>query len=281
MFIVNGNVGMKAREVRFLKDFDRRILALLKDREMYPMEMAKALGVNEQTLYYHVRKLEAAGFIRPVRSVFVGGIRTTYYALTSEAFFERVGDFHPIRRIPSEPPRILKGIVENGEFVAKIVVGSPMSHGELGTAARDIEAVSDLGLFLGSFLNTTELSTVRDTFVKDLTGSFVVVGGPLVNMVMKKINSKLPIRFEKDRWKVFSRLTKKRYVGDDVGIVMNVENPFSKRRRILVVAGCTHRGTRAAVVALVKHSTSLSMTNVVRGLDLDSDGVIDDAKVLE
>ena len=34
-----------------------RILQLLSEKEMYPMEVAKKLGVHEQKVYYHIRKL--------------------------------------------------------------------------------------------------------------------------------------------------------------------------------------------------------------------------------
>ncbi len=44
-----------------------RILKLGAERQMYAREMARALGLSEQTVYYHVRRLIAAGLLEVVR----------------------------------------------------------------------------------------------------------------------------------------------------------------------------------------------------------------------
>jgi predicted transcriptional regulator len=36
---------------------------MLSEREMYPLEIAKKLGIHEQKVYYHIRKLARAGAI--------------------------------------------------------------------------------------------------------------------------------------------------------------------------------------------------------------------------
>ncbi|MCS7115938.1 MAG: winged helix-turn-helix domain-containing protein, partial [Nitrososphaerales archaeon] len=35
-----------------------KILSLIAKRSMYPAEIAKTLGIYEQTIYYHIRRLE-------------------------------------------------------------------------------------------------------------------------------------------------------------------------------------------------------------------------------
>jgi predicted transcriptional regulator len=40
-----------------------KILVMLSEREMYPLEIAKKLGIHEQKVYYHIRKLARAGAI--------------------------------------------------------------------------------------------------------------------------------------------------------------------------------------------------------------------------
>ena len=39
------------------------ILTMLNKKEMYPLEIARQLGVHEQNVYYHIRKLAKAGAI--------------------------------------------------------------------------------------------------------------------------------------------------------------------------------------------------------------------------
>jgi predicted transcriptional regulator len=38
-----------------------KILTLLSKKEMYPLEVARQLGMHEQKVYYHIRKLAKAG----------------------------------------------------------------------------------------------------------------------------------------------------------------------------------------------------------------------------
>jgi predicted transcriptional regulator len=61
------------KEINILKDAQNlkmmlgslswKILTLLSKKEMYPLEVAKHLGVHEQKVYYHIRKLCKAGAI--------------------------------------------------------------------------------------------------------------------------------------------------------------------------------------------------------------------------
>jgi DNA-binding MarR family transcriptional regulator len=41
-----------------LNNVSWRILVMLSEKEMYPLEMAKVLKIHEQKVYYHIRKLE-------------------------------------------------------------------------------------------------------------------------------------------------------------------------------------------------------------------------------
>jgi len=290
MLILNDkNMGINAKEIKFLGYVDEKILSLLKNKEMYPMEIAKVLRMNEQTIYYHIKKLSKMKIIKPTRKIFVGGIKATYFSLSSDAFFFKVREFKRIIKIPQKLPKILKGIIENGNLISKIVVGSPISHGDFGTFSRDIESVSDLSLFIGSFLEVPNIATIRDTMVKNIKQNLIIVGGPRVNGIMKKMNSKLPIFFDKN-WKIVSTLSGKTYSGDNIGIIMNIENPFIKKNRVLIVSGKSHRGTKSSIISLIKHFEKIGEKNkfskkyiahVVRGMDKDYDGIIDDVEILE
>jgi hypothetical protein len=68
-----------------------------------------------------------------------------------------------------------------------------------------------------------------------------------------------------------------------------MESPFSKGKEILVLSGRRFKGTRAAIVAIVKYLKKIAEGNkfngniarVVRGIDRDADGIIDDVEILE
>ena len=275
MITIDGDFGIGTKEVDILSRVDKRILKLLLRRDMYPMEMARELGMNEQTLYYHIKKLKRSGFIVESKRALVGGIKTTYFSLASKAFLIRIGEFSRVT-LSKNVPKILDGFVKNGRLDALVIVGSPVSHGRFGNVSRDIESVSDLSMFLGHFAYSG-LATVRDTNVRDASKNMIVVGGPAVNTVMEKLNTHLKIHFDM-RWNI---VAKKTYVHEDIGIVVRARNPWNKSAHVLVLAGRSYRGTRSAVVALVKHFDELTGANVVRGYDRDSDGVIDEVKILE
>ena len=63
-----------------------KILLLLSEREMYPMEIAKKLGIHEQIVYYHIRKLVKAGVVRVVKEAEKKGAIAKYYHAAYPAF---------------------------------------------------------------------------------------------------------------------------------------------------------------------------------------------------
>lgn len=68
----DGNT-QKVKEISIMQDAQKlkmildklswKILAMLFEEEMYPLEIARQLGVHEQKVYYHIRKLAKAGAI--------------------------------------------------------------------------------------------------------------------------------------------------------------------------------------------------------------------------
>ena len=67
-----------------------KILTILSQKEMYPLEIAKQLGMHEQKVYYHIRKLAKAGAITVVREENKKGATAKYYKTASPAFRYRV-----------------------------------------------------------------------------------------------------------------------------------------------------------------------------------------------
>lgn len=193
----------------------------------------------------------------------------------------------------------LEPFVSNGKLDALIVLGSPEPHGLAKVRAKDGLFATDLGLFLGTFLNyIPEVSTKLDTEVKeeDLKNNLILIGGPGVNAITAKVNSKLPIMFErikeKENWysEFHSNISGKNYSEEGCGIIVKAKNPFDKTKDVLVIAGRRISGTRAAILAFLQKFDEICNGNsydskvfakVVEGIDKNSDGVIDSVEFLE
>jgi len=263
-----------------------RILFLLAKKPGYPREIASKLNVHEQKVYYHIRNLEKAGVIKVVRKEERGGAITKFYALTKPSFFMRFKELEPMKRIPRSSGW-LEPFVVDGKLNAKIVVGSPDPHGPERARSRDAYYAIDLGLFIGSFLTDTRPSVNLDVEMhgEDMKENLIVIGGPVINRVTKVLNDRLPVKFDA-RKNIFSTLSKRTYRRDECGIIVKAANPFSKDKKILVIAGKRYSGTRAAIIALLKRFDEISKghradARIVEGLDMDGDGIVDDAKILE
>ena len=284
----------KEIDLRHLKHFNSElssdILKLLSSKVMYPMEIARALKVHEQRVYYHIRNLERAKLIQVAKSEPVGGVLTHSYTLSQPAFFVKLKEFE-VTRQPAIQPRgepFLEPFITEGKFNAHLIVGSPDPHGPEKARSRDGYYGMDLALFLGSFLNNVDRLHVQlDTEASgaDLRDNLILIGGPVVNSVTQKVNSSLPIFFDDKARCIRSKLSKKKYFDDEIGVIVKTKNPFNDRKSILVVAGKRYAGTRAAIIAFLRYFNDLTKGNVykkgnparvVEGIDKDADGVVDD-----
>ncbi len=275
----------------------RRILVELARKQAYPMDLAKKLKVNEQKIYYHIRKLEKARIIEVAKTEIVQGTQANFYSVVQPAFVVRFREFEETRRIAGmeeEPISFLEPFIEDGQLNATVIVGSPDPHGPEKARSRDGYYGIDLALFLGTFVNSiTRLNVKLDTEARteDLKNNLIIVGGPVINTVTAKINSKLPVRFDKqNNWDVKSTVSGKTYHTDETGIIVKARNPFNPKKYVLVVAGKRYAGTKAVMIAFIKKFNEIIKGNnhnnkidakVVEGVDLDSDGIVDDAEVLE
>jgi predicted transcriptional regulator len=273
------------------------ILNELSKHAMYPMELAKKLKVNEQRIYYHIRNLENAKIITEVRSNIIQGATAHYYALKEPAFVVRFKEFQTTQKIKEleiQPKSFLEPFIEDGKLNASIIVGSPDPHGPEKARSRDGYYGIDFALFLGTHLNyVTNLHVRLDTEVRteDLQNNIILIGGPVVNTITEKINNNLGIYFDKqNNWRIISTVSKKEYHSDETGIIVKQKNPFNRKKSILVVAGKRYAGTRAVMIAFIKYFNEIIKGNkydnrifakVVEGIDLNSDGVVDDAEFLE
>lgn len=303
MFVVDKQktevYSLPAKEIRaenagcLSSELAQKILNLLAKEPMYPIDIAKSLKVHEQKIYYHIRNLEKAGIIKVARKETKQGATANYYALSEPAFVIKFKNFETTSKIAQirNESEFLEPFIKDGQLDALIIVGSPDPHGPDKARSRDGYYGMDLALFLGTFLNYVPKFNVKlDTEVRedDLNNNLILIGGPLVNKIVERANSKLPIRFEEGNIK--STVSNEVYPQDECGLIAKTRSPFSKDKFILVVAGKRFSGTRAAIIAFLKgfkkitngniHNPSIK-ANVVEGIDLDSDGIIDDIEFRE
>ncbi|MCJ7817200.1 MAG: S-layer protein [Candidatus Aenigmarchaeota archaeon] len=262
-----------------------------------PMDIAKKLGIHEQKVYYYINKFKAAKLIREVKRERRHGTVAVFYQTKDYAFgfrMRKTPEFETLNISSPKHSKLMEPFVSEGRMNSKIIVGSPDQHGPWKARASDSCCAIDFALFLGAFTDGTGTPNYKlDTEIreKDLKGNLILIGGPTANMITNKVNSKLPIHIDlKNDVKIFSTLSKKSYAEDENGLIVSIQNPWDKKSRILVVAGKRFQGTRAAIIALItkaekvfsgnKYEKSV-MAKVVRGYDMDGDGIIDSAEILE
>jgi DNA-binding transcriptional ArsR family regulator len=283
-----------------------KILTLLAQKEMYPLEIAKQLNAHEQKVYYHIRKLAKAGAITVVREEKKKGATARYYRTVSPAFgVEFPFGYRPIQNlctlgISGQLQEFFKEFIHNGVFDGKIVVGSPQPHGPFKTSARDGHYAAHLALFLGQFARLpSEFAVKLDVDVKvekEEKNNLILVGGPGTNFLMQEINDHLPIKFNMQSSQqgfllggLSSKKTGQTYTSDVSGLVAKIVNPWDNSKRIVVLAGNKAVGTKACVIALTnlwkktleKYQGEDTFAVVIVGFDLDGDGKVDSIEVRE
>jgi len=283
-----------------------RILTMLSEGEMYPIEIARKLGVHEQKVYYHIRKLTEAGIINIVREEEKKGATAKYYKLSFPAFGVELPFGYRKMAFPTAPsldPKLkqfFNPFLQDGLFNGKIVVGSPDEHGPFKARARDGHYAAYLSFFLGQFVQLPEDFVIKlDVDVKvekEENNNLILVGGPGTNLLTQEINEFLPIRFNVTSTEhgfifggLVSQKTGKVYTRDSVGILAKITNPWDKNKRILIIAGNKSVGTKACVLALTKFwkealknfDSEDSFATVIQGFDLDGDGKVDAIEVRE
>jgi DNA-binding transcriptional ArsR family regulator len=282
-----------------------KILQLLSEKEMYPMEVAKKLGIHEQKVYYHIRKLAKAGAIKVVREEEKKGAVAKYYKASFPALgIELPFGYHKISRPPAanidnKMQQFLGSFVKDGVFDGKIVVGSPDPHGPFKARARDGHYAAYLTFFLGQFVDLPEDFPIKlDVDVKaekEEDNNLILVGGPGTNLITQEFNEFLPIHFNMIPSEhgfllggLVSEKTRKVYTADNMGVIARIPNPWNKNRSVIVLAGNKAVGTKACVLALTNFGKKTlnnfgddSFAVVIQGFDLDGDGKVDSIEVLE
>ncbi len=285
-----------------LNDQRWEILKLITERPIYPAEIAKRLKMHEQKVYYHIRQLEINGIIKVISKVEKKGALAKFYAPTCYGFAldlpggdEKLVDF-PVPGKSDKLRQFLYPHVNGGRMDSMIVVGSPDPHGPHQVRSRDGHYAIELGLFLGQFGSCAkEFSARLDVDIKAegrTNMNLFLVGGVLTNVITKELNPYLPVRFLEDKFpyrSVYSQKTNKTYHDDNIGIISKVVNPNNTEKSIIILAGNTNGGTKAAIIAFTRDTDKIlgkyngedSWAALVRGFDMDGDGKIDSVKILE
>jgi DNA-binding transcriptional ArsR family regulator len=284
-----------------------KILTLLSKQAMYPLEVARQLGVHEQKVYYHIRKLERSGAIAVEKVEKKKGATAKYYRTVSPAFGIEFADGYRVMQRPSslgasrEVQDFFKEFIdEQGVFNGKIVVGSPSPHGPFKTSARDGHYAAHLTFFLGQFARMPEEFAIKlDVDVKvekEERNNLILVGGPGTNLQAQELNDYLPIRFSMQSSPqgfllggLVSQKTGLIYTADVAGLVAKIENPWDKSKRVIVIAGNKAVGTKACVLAVTNfwqktlkgYRGGDGFAAVIQGFDLDGDGKVDSIEVPE
>jgi len=277
-----------------------RILSELTDEAKCAKDLAHTFRASEQVICYHLRELEKAGLVSLEKTVKRRGAMAKYYRAEEKAIAivprsaARINSTQHSEALSESSAKILEAFIAGGHFDGRIVLGSPDAHGIFSSRARCGDRATDLALFIGSLLPITRESVVRlDTELSehDSKRNLIVVGGPRVNTVTMTLNEFLPITYElTGRNMMISRLSGRSYAGEDEGAIQLIANPNNQQSRALVVAGNSYLGTRAAVLAFIKYTDEIANGNtvnrnvisrVVSGIDLNSDGLVDDVQFLE
>jgi len=291
------SILLKSKNLKILSnELALRILKELYKKPMCSMDLARKLKVHEQKIYYYIRKMEKIGIIKLIGEEKRVGTLAKIFSLK-----------HPVvsLKLIDEPKSVLKKkkysqveflepFIKNGVLNSIIVVGSPDPHGRYDARASDGYAAIDFAMFLGnvsravpSFVYKLDTQITKD----DLKKNLILIGGPKVNILIDKLNDRMPIRFDKERdWSVYSSISRNHYYDEDIGIVIKTDNPFNKNSKVLIMAGKKFKGTRAATIAVMKHYDKVLEGNsnnrkikarIVMPLDKDSDGIVDDVKFVE
>jgi len=269
-----------SRDPAFLKAVSHpireKIMKMTLEKPMYPVEIARKLGMIEQRVYYHIKVLKRAGVLQEVEERQMRGGKARLVAPRATAF----GYIMPgslggeVVAYSDYPPFVVGGVVN-----AHIVGGSPDPHGPNRARARDGHLAAEIASFFGRMGTIPWPFIYTDIELKKAKGNLIILGGPVVNTVAARFNNFMPVRFV-DR---SIKSPTKEYFEDWCGFVAVTDNPEDPGKRVMEVAGRTSSGTRAAILGLRKHFNRAAENGfiVVQGFDEDGDGIVDSIDLLE
>jgi DNA-binding transcriptional ArsR family regulator len=287
--------GLDEEKLKAINNETRlKILKLLAEKPRYPAEIGKELGLGKQKAYYHFQKLKDAGMVEKKKEERKSGGVATYYTPTAKAYCLDIGGSGRKTFIPAENPetrKFLAPLISKGEINGRVVVGSPEPHGPDQVSATDGHLAGEIAAKLGNHGEVTDRITSLDTEIsnQDSYGeNLLILGGVLTNTVAKKFNGKFPVKFTGEEFPYHEIKTpQEKYSEPRIGVIAKTTNPENPEKNIFLVAGVRAEGTTAAVEAfkqledIVDDFRGDEFYRVIKGLDMDGDGEIDDFEVVE
>lgn len=273
-----------------------KILNFLAKSPDFPKNIAKELGIDEQVVYYYIHKLEKSGLIKVEKEEKVKGVLCKYYKPSAKAYGFELSQPSEEAQIETtkEVTDFFSEFVGDGIFNGSIVVGSPSPHGPFLTSARDGHYAVQLALFLGNLCSLPKKYIVKlDTEVKaehEEKRNMILIGGPITNIISNEINQKLKIRFIWDEtWSIFSEFSNKKYFDDDIALIAKISNIWDHNKKIILFSGLRLESTKISIVAITHfydkilkgYNNTKDFYALIRGLDRDGDGKVDDIALLE
>jgi len=261
------------------------------------LDVARNMKEDEQKVYYYLRKLEAAGIVKLTGMERRHGMTAKIYSVMAPVIAAKLhDDGHLIEESkPTHNPDILSffsPFVENGKLDAVVVIGDPYSHGRFDKESHEGPYAFDFAVLLGQLIKDLNFPHYKlDTEVtsEDLKNNMILIGNMKSNVVVDKLNDKIPIYFDTEKdFKVVSKFTGNSYKDPRIGVVMKFDNPFNPEKKVIILGGIGSRGSRSSVIALTKcfkeiveNQENGNVFRIVRGHDRNGDRVIDDAEILE
>ena len=271
-----------------------KILRELAEEPSYPAELTEKFGCSKQKLYYHFDRLEEAELIEEERKENMSGGEATYYTPSENSYVLDLGGKGEELPLPETDPsglKFLKPLIQDGEVNGYVVAGAPDQHGPDQVRARDGHLTSEIAFKLGNYARKESEIVKLDTEIvseEQFDENLLMVGGVLTNVVAKELNESFPAYFPSEEFPYRElRTPDNSYGAGDIGVITKTSNPEDREKSIFLVAGVESKGTRAAVKAfsdlesIVDDYEAGQFYAVVKGLDLNSDGDIDDYKVIE
>lgn len=314
--VYEGTRGIFEKEITVFDDVEKirvlsnpvawKIMQILASKPSYPAEIAKSLGIYEQSAYYYIHRLASIGAIQESGKTLVRGGTARLYRPSTPSFGlemdwgeKQIGQTQDSKAMLSRryrnATRFFKEYISDESFGGLIVVGAPDPHGPYKSSARDGHYATHLALLLGAITKSvpSEFIVKLDTDAKAekvIAGNNIIsIGGPGTNIVTAEFNKYLPIRFsEENFWAgLVEARTGNRYNMDNHGLIAKIKNPYDGGS-VIVVAGVRSIGTKSAVIALANYSEQVLETYaegkdwalVVQGFDMNSDGKIDHVDIV-
>lgn len=133
-------------------DTRRKIIHMLRAKEMTVSQLAGELGLTPQAVYHHIKKLLKAGLVEVSREERVDHLIESYYRAAAEAFLFHMGEASPGEKYASEELRAaVKGLKELGFEIEE----------DQGKMAKLIDLQAKLAKCCGSGKYDSEISKLE------------------------------------------------------------------------------------------------------------------------